>query len=74
MPMQKLIASRVPEGTRRNLEARACAEKLTLSQYVRRALHAEELLDAFEAARAELAPQARAHGICTEENVFKIVS
>ena len=74
MPMQKVITIRVPKGTRRNPEARACAEKLTPSRYVRRALDAEELLGAFEAARAELVPQARAQGICTDEDIFKIVS
>lgn len=72
--MQEVITIRVPKGTRRKLEARARAEKLTLSQYVRRALDAEELLGAFEAARADLVPQARAQGIYTDEDVFNIVS
>ena len=72
--MQEVITIRVPKGTRRKLEARARAEKLTVSQYVRRALDAEELLGAFEAARADLVPQARAQGIYTDEDVFKIVS
>ena len=72
--MQEVITIRVPKGTRRKLEARASAEKLTVSQYVRRALDAEELLGAFEAARADLVPQARSQGIYTDEDVFKIVS
>ena len=72
--MQEVITIRVPKGTRGKLEKRARAENLTLSQYVRRALDAEELLSTFEAARADLLRQARARGIYTDDDVFKIVS
>lgn len=72
--MQEVITIRVPKGTRRALEARARAEKLTLSQYVRRALDAEQLLGTYEAARRDLVPQARARGIYTDEDIFKIGS
>jgi hypothetical protein len=72
--MEEILTVRVPKGTRRRLEKRARAEQLTLSQYVRRALDAEQLLGAFEAARADLVPQARNKGIYTDEDVFKIVS
>jgi hypothetical protein len=47
---------------------------MTLSQYIRRALDTEALLGALEAARAELVPAARAKGIYTDDDVFKIVS
>ena len=72
--MQEVITIRVPRGTRRKLEAQARAEKLTVGQYVRRALEVEERLGAFEAARADLVPQARSRGIYTDEDVFKLVS
>lgn len=72
--MQEVITIRVPKGTRQRLEARARAERLTLSQYVRRALDAEQLLGAFEAARRDLLPRARAQGIYTDDDVFKIVT
>jgi len=72
--MEEVLTIRVPKGTRRRLAQRAKAEQLTLSQYVRRALDAEELLSVFEAARAELLPLARARGIYTDEDVFRIVS
>ena len=72
--MEEVITVRVPKGTRRRLEKRARAERLTLSQYVRRALETEQLLGAFEAARAELMPHARSKGVYTDEDVFKIVS
>lgn len=72
--MEEILTVRVPKGTRRRLEKRARAEKLTLSQYVRRALDAEQLAGALKAARAELVPLARAKGIFTDDDVFDIVS
>jgi hypothetical protein len=72
--MDEVLTIRVPKGTRRKLEKRAKSENLTVSQYVRRALEAEQLAGALETARADLVPQARAKGIYTDEDVFKIVS
>lgn len=72
--MEEVLTIRVPKGTRRRLEQRARAEKLTLSQYVRRALDTEALLGALEAARADLVPVARSKGIYTDEDVFRVVS
>ena len=72
--MEEVLTIRVPKGTRRKLEKRARAERLTVSQYVRRALEAEQLLGAFEAARADLLPKARARGVYTDEDVFTLVS
>lgn len=72
--MEEILTIRLPKGTRRKLEKRARTEQLTLSQYVRRALATEQLLGAFETARADLLPQARAKGIYTDEDVFAIVS
>lgn len=72
--MEEILTIRVPKGTRRKLEQRARAEKLTLSQYVRRALDAEQLAGALKAARHDLVPQARARRIFTDDDVFDIVS
>jgi len=72
--MEEILTIRVPKGTRQKLERRARAEHITLSQYIRRALDTEALLGALEAARAELVPAARANGIYTDDDVFKIVS
>lgn len=72
--MEEILSIRVPKGTRRKLERQARAEKLTLSQYVRRALEVEHFLSSFEAARRDLLPQARERSIYTDEDVFKIVS
>ena len=72
--VEEVLTIRVPKGTRRRLEKLARAEKLTLSQYVRRAIETEQLLSSFEAARASLVPRARAKGTYTDEDVFAIVS
>ncbi len=72
--MEEVLTIRVPKGTRRKLEKQARAERLSLSQYVRRAIEAEQLSSALKAARADLLPQARAKGIFTDEDVFDIVS
>jgi hypothetical protein len=72
--VEEVLRIRVPKGTRRRLEQRASAEKLTLSQYIRRALDTEALLGTLEAARADLVPVARARGVYTDEDVFTIVS
>ena len=72
--MEEVLTIRVPKGTRKRLETRARAERLSLSQYVRRALEAEQLADALEAARGDLVPKARANGLYTDDDVFNIVS
>ena len=64
----------MPKGTRRRLERLARAEKLTISQYVRRAIEVEQFLGTLEAARASLLPRARAKGVFTDEDVFTRIS
>jgi predicted transcriptional regulator len=72
--MEEVLTIRVPKGTRRKLEQRAKAEHLSLSQYVRRALEAEQLAGALEVARRDLVPRARAKGLYTDDDIFNIVS
>jgi len=72
--MEEILTIRLPKGTRRRLERRAKAQKLSVSQLVRRALDQDELLTSLSSARAELLPQARAQGIYTDEDVFAIIS
>lgn len=72
--MEEIITVRVPKGTRRRLEKLARARRVTLSQYVRRALEAEQLLGALEEARGSLIPVARAQGVYSDEDVFSRVS
>lgn len=72
--MEEVLTIRVPKGTRRKLEKRARAENLSVSQYVRRALEAEQLAGALEAVRADIVPRARAKGLYTDDDIFNIVS
>lgn len=72
--MDEVLIVRVPAGTRRRLEERARARRITVGEYVRWTLDAERLLDAFDAARADLAECARSNGIRTDDDVFDVVS
>lgn len=72
--MEEVLTIRLPKGTRRRLERRAKAQKLSVSQLVRRALEHDELLTSLASARTELLPQARSRGIFTDEDVFAVVS
>lgn len=72
--MEEVLTIRVPKGVRRSIQRTAREQKLSVSQYVRKALETEQFLDTFEAARARLVPQGRKLGIYTDEDVFKMVS
>ena len=48
--MEEVLTIRLPKGTRRRLERRAKAQKLTVSQLVRRALGQDELLTSLASA------------------------
>jgi predicted transcriptional regulator len=72
--MRATLTISLPKDLRRNLDKMAKAEGVTGSEYVRRAIKADIFRRAFRAARRELVPQARAQGIYTDEDVFKIIS
>ena len=72
--MRETLTISLPKDLRRGLEKMAKAEGVTSSEFVRRALKADIFRRALRAARRELVPQARALGIYTDEDVFKVVS
>jgi len=72
--MRETLTISLPKELRRRLEKMAKAEDVTSSEYVRRAIKADIFRRALRAARRELVRQARAQGIYTDEDVFKIVS
>jgi Arc/MetJ-type ribon-helix-helix transcriptional regulator len=74
LQMRETLTISLPKRLRRDLERMARAEGVTSSEYVRRAIKADLFRRALRAARRELVPQARARGIYTDEDVFKIVS
>ena len=72
--MRETLTISLPKQLRRDLEKMAKAEGVSSSEYVRRAIKADIFRRALRATRRELVPKARAMGIYTDEDVFKIVS
>jgi predicted transcriptional regulator len=72
--MRETLTISLPKELRRGLKKIAKAEGVTSSEYIRRAIKADMFRRSLRAARRELVPQARAQGIYTDEDVFKIVS
>lgn len=72
--MRETLTISLPKELRRGLEKMAKAEGVTSSEYVRRAIKVDIFRRTMRAARRELVPQARAKGLYTDEDVFKIIS
>ena len=72
--MRETVTISIPQVMRKQLSKAAKADGVTQSEFVRKALKAELFRRTFRAARAELLPKARAKGIFTDEDVFKVVS
>jgi metal-responsive CopG/Arc/MetJ family transcriptional regulator len=72
--MRATLTVSLPREMRQELARAAKRQKLTASEYVRDAVRRKLWLDAFDETRRRLIPRARAMGIYTDEDVFKIVS
>jgi Arc/MetJ-type ribon-helix-helix transcriptional regulator len=72
--MRETLTVSLPREMRREVTRAAKRQKLTASEYVRDAVRRKLWLDAFDETRRKLLPKARALGIYTDEDVFKIVS
>jgi predicted transcriptional regulator len=72
--MRKTLTISLPADLRRRLVRSARERKITTSEYVRDALERRLAVERFKKLRAKLVPKARAIGIYTDEDVFKIVS
>lgn len=72
--MRTTLTVSLPRKMRREISQSARALHLTESEFVRRALQDRLWEESFEASRRRLVPQARAQGIYTDEDVFKLVS
>jgi predicted transcriptional regulator len=72
--MRATLTISLPPALRRNVSRVAKSSGLTESEFVRRAVARQLWAEAFEAARRQLVPKARAQGIYTDEDVFKTVS
>lgn len=71
---QLALDTSLPSNLRRNLDKTAKAEGVTASEFVRQSVKVALFRRSLQVARRELVPQARAQGIYTDEDVFKIVS
>jgi len=72
--MRETLTISLPNDLRRSLNKMAKAEGVTASEFVRRSVKVALFRRSLQAARRELVPQARARGIYTDEDVFKIIS
>jgi metal-responsive CopG/Arc/MetJ family transcriptional regulator len=72
--MRATLTISLPPDLRREVGRAAKGLGVTESEFVRRAVQNELWTDAFNQSRRVLVPKARAKGIYTDEDVFKIVS
>jgi len=72
--MRSTLTISLPMGLRRDVSRTAKNRGLTESEFVRDALRRRLALDRFRSLRERAMAQARARGIYTDEDVFKIVS
>ncbi len=59
---------------RREVSRAARSQHMSESEFVRKAVQRQLWMEAFEATRRKAVPQARARGIYTDEDVFKLIS
>ena len=72
--MRETLTISLPNDLRRDVSRSAKKQHLTQSEFIRKAIQEKLWKDAFDATRRILVPKARAMGIYTDEDVFKIVS
>ncbi len=72
--MRTTLTISLPPALRREVSRTAKTQGLTESEFVRDALRRRLALGRFRSLRERAMAQARAHGIYTDEDVFKIVS
>jgi Arc/MetJ-type ribon-helix-helix transcriptional regulator len=72
--MRTTLTISLPQPLREELTRAAEGLGVSESEFVRRAVQRQLWDEAFEASRRVLAPAARAKGIYTDEDVFKVIS
>jgi len=72
--MRDTLTISLPTPLRREVARNAKAQHLTQSEYVRKAIQDKLWEDAVDQSARLLAPKARAIGIHTDEDVFKLFS
>jgi metal-responsive CopG/Arc/MetJ family transcriptional regulator len=72
--MRTTLTVSLPQALRSSIARAAKGLGLTESEFVRRAVQQQLWDEAFESSRRILTPAARAMGLYTDEDLFKIVS
>ena len=72
--MRTTLTISLPPTLRRDVSRAARLQRVSESEFIRRAVQRQLWADAFEETRRRLVPKARAQRIYTDEDVFKIVS
>lgn len=72
--MRETLTISLPGKLRKELAKSAKAQHLTQSEFVRKAIQDKLWVDAVEESIRLLAPKARALGMHTDEDVFKLIS
>jgi hypothetical protein len=72
--MRETLTVSLPGKTKRLIERAASESGLTTSEYVRVAIHRRLWYDALVESRRVAMPRARAQGVFTDEEVFRLIS
>lgn len=72
--MRDTLTVSLPPKTKRLIERAASESGLTTSEYVRLAIFRKLWKDAAEESRRIAVPRARAKGVFTDEDVFRLIS
>ena len=72
--MKSTLTISLPAKLRREMEKAAASEQRNTSQFVREAIRSKLWQKAIDDSREILVPAARARGIYTDEDVFRVVS
>jgi Arc/MetJ-type ribon-helix-helix transcriptional regulator len=72
--MRATLTISLPPALRRDVSRAAKSRRMSESEFVRHAVQRQLWAEAFEETRRKVIPRARAAGIYTDEDVFKIIS
>ena len=72
--MRATLTISLPPLLRRDVSRAAKSRRISESEFVRTAVQRQLWVEAFEETRRKALPSARAAGIYTDEDVFKIIS
>ena len=72
--MRETLTISLPAALRREVANKARAQRLTRSEYVRKAIQEKLWEDSVDDSVRRLAPKARALGIRTDEDAFKLLA